>query len=389
MDFSLSEEQAMLKDSVEKFLQSSYDFDARQALVASPDGFSREHWATYADLGWLAMLFPEQHGGFNGGAVETMLMMEQFGRGLVVEPFLSTVIIAGQLLSQHGNDAQREQYLCGITEGRTLGTLAWVESQARYDLTNVRTTAKADDRGWVLNGNKAVVPHAASADFMIVPARTSGESGDAHGITLFVLDANTQGIERRDYATVDGQRASQVSLNDVSVSADAVLGKAEQGLAPLTHALGQATLAVAAEAVGVMDILLAKTLEYTKQRKQFGVPISSFQALQHRMVDMLMMVEQSRSLLIHAVLQVQAGSETAGEAIAAVKYYVGHHGRKLGEEAVQLHGGMGVTNELDVAHYFKRLISIDTLFGNADFQLSTFASARSSNTLQAADERAA
>ena len=373
MDFSLNEIQSMLDDSVEKFIANDYDFETRQEYAGSEQGFSPEVWQTFAELGWTAVPFSEDDGGFGGGAVDIMVMMQLFGRGLVVEPFLANVVLAGGVLRRAANEAQKEQWLQPIMGGELQAALAFVEPQSRYDISNVATTANADGDGWVLNGTKGVVLNGGNADLLIVPARTSGEQSDTDGISLFVVEADAKGVSRRAYPTVDGHQAAEIELEDVRVVDDAIVGEAHNGYATLDAAIDDATLAVCAEAVGIMQVMTEKTIEYSKNRMQFGVPIGSFQALQHRMVDMFTDCEQTYSLLIWATMVASQGSEEAKRAISAIKYQVGTVGRKVGQEAVQIHGGMGVSWELDIAHYFKRLTAIDQMFGNADWHLDRLA----------------
>ncbi|MEM1438525.1 MAG: acyl-CoA dehydrogenase family protein [Pseudomonadota bacterium] len=371
MDFSINEDQSMLQDSVARFIQDEYDFDSRQEAAATDTGFSADRWREFAELGWTAVPFSEEDGGLDGGAVELMLLMEQFGRGLVVEPYLPCIIMAGGVLKRLATEDQKAAWLADIIGGEKLAALAYAEPQARYDLNDVAVTASADGDGYVLNGHKTVVLNGGSAETLIVSARTSGERQDADGISLFVVDASSDGIKRKAYPTVDARQAAEIHFEQVRVSADQLLGAAGEGFATLKAVIDDATIAVCAEAVGIMQVLNYKTLEYSKQRVQFGVPIASFQALQHRMVEMFMIYEQTRSLLLHAVMteEADAGAEAA---LHALKIQIGTEGRKLGEEAVQLHGGMGVTWELDVAHYFKRLTMIDTLFGNADHHIEQY-----------------
>ncbi|HEX2140054.1 MAG TPA: acyl-CoA dehydrogenase family protein [Woeseiaceae bacterium] len=372
MDFSLTDEQSMLADSVERFIDNDYDFDTRQRIAASEDGYSREVWESFAELGWTAMLFSESDGGLDGGPVEMMVMMEQFGRGLVVEPFLATVVLAGGLLKRAASPAQKERWLPALIGGEMQAALAFSEPQSRFRLSDVATTARADGTGYVLDGCKSVVPNGGGADLLIVPARTSGEQTERDGITLFALSGQSEAVIRTPYPTVDGHRAAEIRLQGVRVEADAVLGRVGGGLEPLEATIEDATLAVCAEAYGILRSMQAKTVEYSKNRIQFGVPIGSFQALQHRMVDMLMACEQIRSLLLRATIAAASGSVSAQQAISALKYHVGTAGRLVAQEAVQLHGGMGVTWELDIAHYFKRFTAIELLFGNADFHLDRF-----------------
>lgn len=374
MDFSLSEVQAMLADSVDKFVANEYDFDTRQGYAGSEPGYSAEAWAMMAELGWTSVPFSEDDGGFGGGPVDVMVLMQHLARGLVVEPYLANVILAGGVLRRLANPAQKERWLQPMMAGELQATLGFYEPQARFELANVTTTASRDGYDWVINGRKGVVLNGDTSDIVIIPARTSGDVGDANGITLFAVETGADGVSRNAYATVDGLRAAEIELDDVRVPADAMLGDADDGFAALDATIDEATLAVCAEAVGIMQVLKDKTVEYSKSRVQFGVPIGSFQALQHRMVDMLSACEKAQSLLIWAVMTYAEGGAEAKRAVSSIKYLIGTDGRRLGEEAVQIHGGMGVTWDLDVAHYFKRLTTIGTLFGNADFHLDRLAS---------------
>ena len=373
MDFSLNEIQLMLADSIEKFIDNDYDFDARQKYSSSDSGYSADVWQTFADLGWTAVPFSEDDGGFDGGPIDVMVLMERFGRGLIVEPYLANIILAGGILKRAATAGQKEQWLHPIVAGELQSALAFVEPQARYNIANMATNASADGDGWVLNGNKGYVLNGRNAKMIIVPARTSGDNSDENGITLFAVDAAASGLSLTDYATIDGHQAAELELKEVRVEAGAVLGDIGDGFAALDATIEDATLAVCAEAVGIMQTLKDKTVEYSKSRMQFGVPIGSFQALQHRMVDMLTACEQSQSLLMWAVMVNAEGHGDAKRAISSIKYQIGTAGRKVAEEAVQIHGGMGVTWELDVAHYFKRLIAIGQIFGNADWHLDQLA----------------
>jgi alkylation response protein AidB-like acyl-CoA dehydrogenase len=373
MEFSFTDVQSMLQESVEKFIANDYDFERRQQYAASDLGYSPEVWSTFAELGWTAVPFAEEDGGFDGGPVELMVMMQQFGRGLLVEPFLANIVLAGGVLRRAANDEQKARWLQPVIAGELQATLAVVEPQSRYELANVATTATQDGDGWVLNGRKGVVLNGGSAQLIIVPARTAGEQADCAGITLFAVDSTAAGLKCKDYPTVDGLRAAEIHLDNLRVDADAVLGDVGAGLGVFEAVVADATLAVCAEAVGIMQIMTEKTVEYTKSREQFGLPIGSFQALQHRMVDMLTACEQSYSLLLWACLANADGTEDAQRSISAIKYQVGTAGKKVGQEAVQLHGGMGVTWDLDIAHYFKRLTAIGQIFGNADWHLDRLA----------------
>jgi len=376
MDFSFTEEQSLLQDSVQRFVQNSYEFETRQKLIKTEEGFSRDNWSSFAELGWLALPFPEDSGGFGGTAVETMIMMEEFGKGLVVEPYVTTVIMTGSIIEAGGSIAHREGVLAEIMAGTKLGSVAYVEPQARFNLADVTTTATSTDDGYIVSGFKGVVLGGPSADLLVVPARTSGEQRDSEGITLFLIDANAEGISRRDYPTIDGGRASEITFEKVAVSSADVLGEVGEGLSLLEVGINNGILAVCAEAVGAMEVLYKTTVEYCKTREQFGQPIGKFQVLQHRMVDMFMEHEQAKSLLYMAAIRMSEDDELAAiKAISALKVQVGKGGRFVGQNAIQLHGGMGMTDELNVGHYFKRITAVETLFGNADFHLKKYSSA--------------
>ena len=373
MDFSFTEEQTLLQESVSRFMQNDYGFEARQKNASTEQGFSAENWQTFAELGWLGVPFSEADGGFGGGAIETALMSEQFGRGLLIEPFLATVILAGGAIKHGGSEEQKSQYLPGIIDGSKHAALAFVEPQARFNIADITTAATADGDGYVLNGDKAVVLNGPQADFLVVSARTSGEQRDEDGVSLFVMDAATAGISRRDYPTVDAFRASEITFENVKLGTDSLVGEAGKGLPILQQAIDDGVLSVGAEAVGCMEVLYKDTVEYCKQREQFGQPIGKFQVLQHRMVDMFMEHEQSKSLMFMAAMRMAEGyGAEAQKAVSAFKVQVGKSGKFVGQNAVQLHGGMGMTEELNIGHYFKRLTIIDTLFGNVDFHLQRF-----------------
>ncbi len=375
MDFSLNDVQLMLADSIEKFVANDYDFEARQKYSGSELGYSQDVWNTFAELGWTAVPFSEVDGGFDGGPVDMIVVMERLGRGLIVEPYLANVVLAGGVLKRAASEAQKAAWLSPLIGGELQTTLAFAEPQARYELSNILTSAVKDGDQWRLTGHKAYVLNGANAKLLIVPARTAGRQHDRDGITLFAIESDSAGVALRDYATVDGQRAAELELNNVVVSSNNVLGEVNKGYATLQAAVSDATLAVAAEAVGIMNVLTEKTIEYSKSRVQFGVPISSFQALQHRMVEMYTACEQSRSLMMWAAMAIENDGADAASAIHALKYQIGVAGTRVGEEAVQIHGGMGVTWELDVAHYFKRLTAINLMFGNADWHLDRLVNA--------------
>jgi len=373
MDFSLDDVQLMLADSIDKFVSNDYDFEQRQKHAASDKGYSDDVWRTFAELGWTAVPFSEADGGFDGGPVEMMVVMERFGRGLVVEPYLANVVLVGGVLKRAASDQQKSDWLQPLIGGELQASLAFTEPQARYDISDITTTATAEGSGFALNGAKSYVLNGGTSDLLIVPARTSGQQIDNDGITLFAVPSDSEGLTVSAFPTVDGLQAAELKLDNVALGAEQIIGEIDAGFSALDEAVADAIIAVCAEAVGIMTVITEKTIEYTKSRVQFGVPISSFQALQHRMVDMYAACEQSRSLLLWAAMTVAEGSGEAQRAIHSIKYQIGKAGKKVGEEAVQIHGGMGVTWELDVAHYFKRLIAIGQIFGNADWHLARLA----------------
>ncbi|MGH8456583.1 MAG: acyl-CoA dehydrogenase family protein [Stenotrophobium sp.] len=373
MNFNYSEEQQQLRDSLARYIQKEYGFERRRAILRSAEGWSREVWRQFADMGLLALGVPEQHGGLGGNAVDTLAVMEMFGRGLVVEPYLSTVVIGAQLVAQAGTAAQQTQLLPKLVSGELLLALAHYESGARYELNHVTTRAAAAGGGYVLDGSKTVLLHGASADRLIVSARTAGGERDATGVSLFLVDPKTAGVSLHGYTTQDGQRAAELRLDRVTLGADSLLGTAGAALPLLELAQDRAIAALCAEAVGIMDTLLQLTGSYLKTRKQFGVPIGSFQALQHRMADMLMHTEQARSMAYLAAAKVDLpDARERRRALSAAKSLVGRAARYVGQQAVQLHGGIGVTDELSVSHYFKRLTLINLSFGDADHHLGLF-----------------
>ncbi len=372
MHIEFTEEQGMLRDSAEKYLRDNYSFEKRQSVAKSGEGFDRERWQTFAELGWLAMTLPEEYGGFEGGALETMILCEEFGRHLVLEPYLETLVLTAGLIQHAGQDVCKQAYLPGIAEGRVQGALATSEPGAQSNLCHVSTRAEASGEGFLLNGEKSVVFNGPAADVIILTARTAGEVNSPDGISLFAVDARSEGIQRRDYPTYDGRHASELTLDNVEVSPDALLGDAGNGWAVLEQGLRRGLLALGAEAVGAMDALLQATIEYTKQRKQFGRPIAEFQVLRHRMANMFMELELSRSLLLATAAKLDEGSEEAPRLVAALKAHIGKAGRYVGQNAIQLHGGIGMTDELSVGHYFKRLTVIENLYGTTDYHLGRY-----------------
>jgi pimeloyl-CoA dehydrogenase small subunit len=374
MDFSFTSEQDMLRDSVRRLIGDSYSLDKRRAYAAMPKGFSSENWRRYAELGLLAIPFAEEDGGVGGGGVETMVVMETFGRGLVVEPYLSTVVLGGGLVRLGASEAVRRLLIPDLIAGDLLLAFAHGEPQARYTLSEVATTARKDGGGYVLSGRKSVVLNGDSADRFVVSARTAGSSGDREGITLFLVDRTAGGVDVRGYATNDGARAAEIALDNVAVSADRIIGVPDGALPLIERAVDQAIAALCAEAVGIMGALYELTTDYLKTRQQFGAPIGTFQALQHRLVDMLIACEQARSMAcLAAMTWDEVDATRRARVMAAAKTTIGRSGRFVGQQSIQLHGGIGMTNEYIAGHYFKRLTMIDVQFGNADHHLTRFA----------------
>ncbi len=371
MNFNLSEEQTMIKDSVARFVQDNYAYDQRNAVVALPGAFSTQHWQQFAELGWLSVPFSEAFGGFGGGPVDTMVIMQELGRGLVIEPFLPTVLLFGGLVQAGASDEIRYDLIPRIISGELQGGFAYLERQSRYALTDVTTRARQDGVDWVLNGEKTVVLNGGAAQKLVVLARSSGEQSDENGLSLFLVDSSTPGVETTSYRMTDGRAAANVVLNNVT--AEALIGGPGEGYALMGPVIEQAMLAVAADALGAMESLNAQTLEYLKTRKQFGTHIGAFQALQHRMVDMFAACENTRSLLYRAVCALDAGDGDAQRSLLALKVMVGRAGRTIGGEGIQMHGGMGMTEELPVGAYVKRLMIANVLFGDADYHQQRFA----------------
>jgi pimeloyl-CoA dehydrogenase small subunit len=375
MDFDLSEEQQLLKDSIGSFLADTYDFESRRKIAVQPGGYSRDVWAKFAELGLLGLPFAEEDGGFGGGPVETMLVAECFGKYLVLEPYLATIVLGGGVLKRAGSPAQKAEHIAAIGEGSRTFALATTERHSRYDLFDVTTTAKKDGDGYVLDGEKAVVVSGGTADYLIVSARTGGQRRDKAGIGLFIVKGDASGVSRRDSVTQDGTHAAEVTLSGVKVGADAVVGDPAGGLAVLESVADEAIAALCAEAVGAMSELTDLTVDYLKQRKQFGINIGSFQSLQHRAAEMFVALEQARSMAMFAAMTASTENVTERRALAsAAKVQIGRSARFIGQQAIQLHGGIGMTMEYKAGHYFKRLTMIDTLFGDADHHLSEVAS---------------
>ena len=372
MDLSFTEEQSMLRDTVASFLSDKYDFDKRRAIIGSEAGWRPDYWKAFAEeLGILGAPFSEELGGLGGGATENMIVMEEFGKALVVEPYLGTVVIGGGFM-KHSGYAGAADMIGKIIEGKATIAFAYAEPQGRYTWSDLKTTAKKDGAGYVLNGHKAVVVGAPWASHLIVTARTGGGQRDAGGVSVFLVEKGAKGVVTRDYPTVDGLRASEVYFENVSVGADALIGGEGAGLPLVQKVIDEATAAVCAEAVGVLRKLHEGTLEYTKQRKQFGQAIAQFQVLQHRMVDMFIQVEQSVSMTYMANIKLGDHDAERAKAIASAKVQIGRACKFVGENAIQLHGGMGMTNEMAIGHYFKRATIIEGLFGSVDHHLARY-----------------
>lgn len=366
MNFEYNEEQKMLKESMHRWFQDNYSFDQRRVILDSEEGFSREHWATFAELGWLSIPFAEEYGGYGGSIIDTAAIMEEAGKALLLEPLATNLVFFGGLLQKAGGDVAAE-LIPQVIDGSLIGSLATYESQARYDLSDIRTTASKDGDDYVLSGAKAMALSGAQADKFIVSARTSGDAKDEAGITLFVIEKDAAGLTVKNDMLMDGQRVADLELNNVKASA--VVGDVDGGYALLDAVMQDAHVALGAEAVGIMQLLNATTVEYTKTRKQFGVPISVFQALQHRMVDCFMAAEQTKSMLYGALCELTDGitSETdARQSVLALRALVAKYGKQCADEAIQMHGGMGLTDELNIGHYAKRMLMINLQFGNGD-----------------------
>ena len=372
MNFELSEEQKMIQQNVERFVQDNYDLPKRVELSSQDPGYSKDYWNSMAELGWLGLPFNEEDGGFGGNQIDTLVIMEQFGKGLVLEPFLANVVLGGGAIQMGGSEELKNEMLSSLIEGSKQLTLAYAEQQSRFDLEDVATSARKEGEKYIINGQKSMVLNAESADHLVVVTRTNGSQVDEEGITLFLVDSDSKGLERNNFPTVDGLRASEITFDNVEVSSERMLGDIDKGFTILRTIANNAILALCAEAVGAMEVLYKDTVEYTQQREQFDHALSDFQVLQHRMVDMFMEYEQCKSLLFRATLETVQDPNMAQRTIHALKHLIGKSGIFVGENAVQLHGGMGVTEELRVGHFFKRLLVIDSQFGNADFHLDKF-----------------
>lgn len=374
MDFELSGEQALLRDNVARLMKDRYGFEARKAYQARPHGFSDELWKEYAEMGLLGAPFPEEDGGFGGGPVETMIVMEEFGKALALEPYLESVVLCGALLKHAAPPETRAELIGRIASGDPRVSFAHGEKQSAFDLADVATVARKDGGAFVLNGEKGLVLHGDSADTLIVSARLSGGRRDREGIGLFLVDANARGVSRRGYPTQDGRRAAEVRLDNVRVEPKGALGAPERAFPVIERAVDETIAALAAEAVGAMSEALAMTVDYMKTRKQFGVTIGSFQALQHRAADMVVALEQARSMMYYATMMASEDDAPArSKAMSAAKAQIGRSAKFIGEQAVQMHGGIAMTYEYKVGHLFKRLTMIDVAYGDAGVHLRRLA----------------
>ena len=372
MNFSFTSEQDMLRHSVARLVREHYDFETRRKVARSDAGWRPEMWAQFAELGLLGAPFSEEEGGFGGGPIEAMIISEEFGKGLVIEPYLQTVIIGGNFLRHGGTAEQKEEHIPRFIGGDTIFAFAAYEPKSRYDLSDVSTTAMKVGAGYTLNGQKSVVLGAPFATHLIVTVRTSCGQRDRAGVTVFLVPKNAKGVATRDYPTVDGLRASEIYFENVAVDAAAIVGEVENGLPLVEKVIDYAIAALCAEAVGCFKVLNEATIAYAKQRKQFGRPIADFQVLQHRMVDMFMAAEQAISMTYMVTLKLEESDKARKLAASGAKVQIGKAGRLISQEAVQIHGGMGMTDELNVGHFFKRITMIESQFGNTDWHLRRY-----------------
>ncbi|MFL2654313.1 MAG: acyl-CoA dehydrogenase family protein [Alphaproteobacteria bacterium] len=374
MDILLNETQALLKDSAEKFIERDYSFDVRRLVSSSEEGFSRVIWNKFAELGWIGLSMPEEYGGWGGNLVDLSVLFEEIGRGLIVEPFLSTSVLGGSLINYNGSENQKKSIIPDLINGKLLLAFAFTERHSRYNLADIETTASNTGEGYIINGSKSIVIHGSTADKLIVSARISGESRDEQGISLFIVDANAEGIKRRSYQMVDGLSGAEIILDNVLIPHENIIGEAGLAYPIIEKVIDEACIAICAESVGLMSELVRATVDYLKTREQFGTKIGSFQVLQHRAVDMFNSLELSRALVYRSAETISNVDDTKNRARAAsaAKVQVGRSGKLIGQQAIQLHGGMGMTDELSVSHYFKRLTMLGTLFGDTDYHLKRF-----------------
>ena len=376
MDFSNTEEQQMLQESVQKFVYKNYDFDTRNQIIASEKGFSQENWDLFAELGWLTVPFKDDDGGFGGSAVDLAVMMEEFGKAMLVEPFIATAVLSGGVISGQGSAAQKAELLPKIMEGKLQLACAYAEQGSRFNLVNIKTSATVEGDTVVLNGSKTAVLNGSNAEILLVAARESGAATDSEGISVFMVDASSVGVSIQSFTNMDGKKSAEISFKDVSVPISRRLGASGSASKVLQDSVDRATLAVSAEAIGAMESLLHKTVEYSKTRKQFGTAIGTFQALQHRMADMFIECQLARSILIMAAMKLDSGEDALEKtkSVSAAKSRIGRAIQKVGQDAIQIHGGIGMTEELDVGHLFKSVTAAEIMFGNTDYHTQRFAS---------------
>jgi alkylation response protein AidB-like acyl-CoA dehydrogenase len=382
VDFSLSEEQVLLRDSVDRYVREHCTVERHRALRATELGFDEDAWREFARLGWLSLIFSEEVGGLGGGATDVMVLAQALGRGLVREPFLGTVFTCGGVLHRGGSTRQQQRYIPRIIDGSAQWAFACAERNSGYDLARIKTSARPAGNGYVLNGEKFAVLNAHCADHLVVSARTGESTGERDGIALFIVDTSAAGVTRECFTAVDDSRGAHITLDNVRVDPDGILGTADDGMALMETVIDTAIVAIGAESVGSMQALLDATVNYTRTREQFGQPISKFQALQHRMADMYLKVEETRSLLFNAAIRLDEGGSDAAQACAALKVKLCEAGRFVAQQAVQLHGGIGMTDELSVGHHYKRLMILAKLYGDEAYYLQKYV------LLQSADRAA-
>mgnify|MGYP001236766630 FL=1 len=372
MHFELTEEQTLLENMVTAFVRDDYNWETREKIVKTEEGWKPENWSKFAELGLLSVPFSEDHGGLGGTAVDSMVVMEQFGKGLVVEPFMPSILLSGNLISKLANESQANEIIPKIIEGESRYVFAYAEPQSRFDLSDVKTSATKDGDEYTLNGFKSVVFGASMATHIIIAARTSGDQRSRDGITLFLADIKSNGITLQTYPTIDEYRASEVVIENLKISSDMVLGEVDKAYSVVEEVIDLATIAACSEAVGILQVLKDSTIDYCKQRKQFGQPISKNQAIQHKLVDMMIEYEQAKSILYAAVTADLSNADERKKAVSGAKARIGQSIKFVGESAIQLHGGMGMVDEYMISHYFKRATMLGVLFGNVDFHMRRY-----------------
>lgn len=371
MDLSFTEDQELIQESVEKYIRDNYDSEKRRNIIDNSKGYDEKTWQTFSDLGWLALPFPEKVGGYGGGLVELMILMKNFGRGLVIEPYMSSIVLSGNVLCFSPESEKRDSILSALLEGNKKVSFAFAENGSRFNPFDVSTTANYNSNKWKLNGHKTVVFGAGQSDYILVSARSSGERYDKDGISIFCIDTKKDDVYIKDYPTIDGFRAAEIKLKDLNLQDSALISKKGKASDIIENTFLISLVAAAAEASGIMEKMYEMTLEYISTRKQFGKTIGSFQTIQHRAVDMLILSEEMTSLSSLAAIS-NNNSLISKKSIFASKINIGLGGKKLGQEAIQLHGGMGVTEEMEIGQYFKRLTLLDTFLGNSDYYLQEY-----------------